>query len=193
MVNLARKQGIPLSFETDRLFVRRYVLADARHLYEAARESIREVHAFLPWCHPNYAIEDSRDWIRSVEPAWQDRSVYSFAIYDTQRSRLLGGCGVSRLDEHPVMNLGYWMRTSETSKGYASEATLGLANFAFRWLDVERIEIIMSTENTASRKVAENAGASYEGQLARRLKIHQRMHDAYLYSLTRPQLTGDPP
>lgn len=185
MINLARARGLPISFETERLYIRRYVLADAKNLYEAARESIPDVFPFLPWCHPNYAIDDSRAWIRSVEPDWKAGSSFSFAIYDGRdRTRLLGGCGLSRLDEHPLMNLGYWVRSSETGKGIATEATRGLAGFAIRHLGLARVEIIMSVHNTASQRVAERAGAVFEGRLANRLQLHGQLHDAFVYSLT---------
>ncbi len=185
MVNLAREGGVPVAFETERLYIRRYVLADAPHLCEAALESVDNIYPFLPWCHPDYTIEDSRVWIRSIEPDWKAGNGYGFAIYDgPSHSRLLGGCGLNCLDEHPVMNLGYWIRTSELGKGIAPEATLGLAKFAFRFLDVARIEIIMSTENKASQRVAEKVGADYEGRLKHRLRIHGKLHDAHMYSLT---------
>lgn len=188
MVNLARDGGVPVSFETDRFYIRRYVLADARNLCEAAQESIDNVYRFLPWCHPEYTIEDSRSWIRAVEPDWRAGTGFSFAIYDSPaHGRLLGGCGLSRLDEHPVMNLGYWVRTSELGRGIAAEATLGLADYAFRYLDVARLEIIMSTQNGASRRVAEKAGAAFEGTLKHRLRIHGTLHDAWMYSLTKSE------
>lgn len=185
MVNLARARTTPVSFSTQRFYIRRYVLADARFLCEAARESIEHVYPFLPWCHPEYSIDDSRSWIRSVEPEWKAGNQYSFAIYDSPaHNRLLGGCGLNRIDEHPVMNLGYWVRTSELGSGIAPEATRALANFAFEHLNVARIEIVMSVRNDASRRVAEKVGAAYEGKLANRLAIHGKLHDAYMYSLT---------
>lgn len=183
MVNLATT-GSASSFETERLYIRRYVLADTPRLYEAARESITEVFPFLPWCHPDYSIEDSRSWVRLVESEWDRGSTFSFAIYDRDRQTFHGGCGLSRIDEHPVANLGYWIRTGSTGQGIATEATLGLARFAFRYLGLARLEIIMSTRNERSRGVAVKAGASYEGKLANRLRLHDEMHDAWLYSLT---------
>ena len=82
-----------------------------------------------------------------------------------------------------MANLGYWLRTSATGQGFATEATLGLANFAFQHLGFERLEIIMATHNEASRQVAINAGACFEGTLRNRLQLHGTLFDAYLYSL----------
>ncbi len=189
MINLARPTTPP-GFDTERLHIRRYVLADANNLFDAAVESVETVFPFLPWCHPGYTILESRDWIRSLEPEWQAGRTYGFAIYDREKQHFVGGCGLSRIDDHPVVNLGYWLRSSATGKGIATEATLGLAGFALTQLDFERVEIIMSVANTASKRVAERAGATFEGRLRSRLRLHGKPHDAFLYSLTRDDLLG---
>ena len=76
--------------------------------------------------------------------------------------KFLGGIGLNRVDEHPVANLGYWVRSSAVGDGVATESVRGLARFGFTHLHLIRIEIIMSTENAASKKVAEKSGAKYD-------------------------------
>lgn len=183
MIDLA--SGPPLQFDSDRLTIRRYELDDAESLYAAARESIREVYRFLPWCHPDYDVSESRDWLARVEPDWQAERVYNFAIISREDGRFLGGVGLYRIDEHPVANLGYWIRSSRAGEGIATEATLGLLRYAFTHLHLIRIEIIMSVENEPSRRVAEKAGGIHEGILRNRLLLHGRGHDAHSYSLLR--------
>jgi ribosomal-protein-serine acetyltransferase len=51
------------------ILVRPLRLDDAEALYEAVRESIPEVSRWLPWCHENYAIEETRAFLYSrVDP-----------------------------------------------------------------------------------------------------------------------------
>lgn len=175
---------IPLSFKTRRLVIRRYRTSDEQALYDAARSSIAEVFEFLPWCHPDYKIEDSRDWLGGVEENWKSGSAYNFAIFNADESEFYGGCGLGQLDEHPVYNLGYWVKTASTGQGLATEATIGLARFGMQHLGAQRIEVIMSVENPGSRSVAVAAGAHFEGELRNRLHLHGRNHHAYLYSMT---------
>ena len=182
------KSDYPLEFETERLLVRRQTSADVQELFVSARDSKNELAPFLPWCHDTYSIGDSQAWIESVKPAWESQTGWSFGIRDLKSNEYLGGCGVSKIDEHPVANLGYWVKTSATGNGYAREATVGLARFALRYLQLNRIEIIMSTKNTASRNVAEKADAVFEGTLRSRLMLHGESHDAYLYSITQADL-----
>jgi RimJ/RimL family protein N-acetyltransferase len=188
-MNLARL-GAPLSFETERLLIRRYRRTDDATLFDAAGESIEEVYPFLPWCHPGYKIEESRAWLANVEGEWNRGDSFNFAIFD-KGGAFLGGCGLSRIDEHPAANLGYWVRTSAAGTGIATEATIALADFGIQKLELARIEIIMSTRNLPSRRVAQKSGATYEGLLRRRLLLHDEIHDAYLYSVTQPSHSED--
>tara|TARA_R110002072_G_scaffold3830_4_gene27277 strand:- start:24748 stop:25311 length:564 start_codon:yes stop_codon:yes gene_type:complete len=170
-------------FETARLIIKSCDPAYTDGLFQAASQSVSEVYPFLPWCHPDYQRDEAEQWLTYAKAQWQDGSAFGFSIFDRNSSQLIGGCGVSLIDDHPVANLGYWIRSGETGKGLATEATLGLADFAFRQLGLLRLEVIMSIKNPASRKVAINSGAHFEGTLRNRLLLHGQCHDAYLYSL----------
>ena len=179
---------IPLSFNSTRLLIRRYRREDEDFLYAAARESIREMFPFLPWCHPDYDRDDTAGWLDMAETNWRDGAAYSFAIFSDDGSHFYGGCGLNKIDDHPVANLGYWIRTSSTGQGMATEATIALAAFGFAELGLQRIEIIMSVRNLPSRRVAEKAGATFEGTLRSRLMLHGEAHDAHCFSLVRGDL-----
>ena len=185
MIDLSKP---PTSFETERLRLRRYELQDDSALYGAARESVTEVFPFLTWCHPDYDISETRQWLTTVESDWKQEKSYSFAITQKSDGRLLGGIGLNSIDENPIANLGYWIRSSAAGLGHATEATIGLATFGFSHLNLIRIEIIMSVENDASRAVATKAGATHEGILRNRLLLHGRCHDAHSYSLLRSDI-----
>jgi RimJ/RimL family protein N-acetyltransferase len=174
----------PTLFGNDRITLRRYESNDAESLYEAARESSAEVYPFLEWCHPEYRIEESRDWIALVYQKWMKSEWFDFAILDTRSKRFLGGCGLN-LIRAPIYtaNLGYWIRSSATGRGLATEATRLLAKFAFDQLGLKRVEIVVAEENIASLGVAEKSGAIREGILRNRLFLHGRPTDAVLYSL----------
>lgn len=178
------KGTIPFSFETERLHIRRYQVTDEDHLFNAARASIAQVFEFLPWCHPDYSRDEAREWLASVGTSWIDGNAYNFAIFNRDESQYFGGCSINRIDEHPIGNLGYWIRTSSVRSGIATEATIALAAFALREIGLQRIEIVMSVDNEASRMVAEKAGAVFEGTLRNRLRLHGRNHDAHVYSIT---------
>ena len=156
-------------------------------LFEAVEESRREISPWMHWCHPDYSIDDTRQWVTSRATAWEQGDAYSFLIMDAREKQVLGTCGIDRI--HPVhrfANLGYWIRTSRTREGAATEATGLLAKFGFLELKLMRIEIVVDGRNLASQKVAEKVGALREGLLRNRVNSGGEFRDAYMFSLVPP-------
>ena len=167
------------------ILIRTYRAEDAGTLYEAARESIAEVSVWLPWCHENYSIEESREFVSSRAQAAQGDEWYSFAIFEGDSGRFLGGVGLNFFNRvHQMANLGYWVLTSAVGRGVATSATRLVARFGFEHLGLHRIEIVAAAGNIASQRVAEKAGAVREGVLRKRLLINGDSQDAVLFSLT---------
>lgn len=166
------------------LLIRPYREEDASALYEAARESLPEVSRWLPWCHENYSIEESREFTSSRAVAAQGDEWYSFGIFEKDGGRFLGGVGINFINRvHQMANLGYWVRTSAAGRGVATSATRAVARFGFEQLGLRRIEIVAAVRNLPSQRVAEKAGGVREGVLRKRLLIHGEPHDAVLFSL----------
>ena len=166
------------------LLIRPFREEDAYLLYEAVRESVSQVSPWLPWCHQNYSIEESREFIGSRELASQGGEWYSFGIFEKNDGTFLGGVGINFINRvHQLANLGYWVRTSATGSGIATMATRLAARFGFEELGLHRIEIVAAVGNVPSQRVAEKAGAKREGVLRKRLLIHGESLDAVLFSL----------
>ena len=175
------------------LLIRPFREEDAGALYDAVRESISEVSPWLPWCHQNYSIEETREFIGSRELASQGDEWYSFGVFDKDDGRVLGGVGINFINRvHQMGNLGYWVRTSAVGRGVATTATRLAARFGFEQLGLHRIEIVVAVGNIPSQRVAEKAGARHEGVARKRLLIRGESVDAVLFSLVPEDLTLAP-
>lgn len=161
----------------------RYRPQDAPDVYAAALESVESVYPWLPWCHPGYQLHEADSWAAMQVGAWDARSCFEFVIR-TAAGDHVGGGGINNLShDHPFANLGYWVRTSQQGKGYATRAAKLLAEFGLRDLGLQRIEIMAAIGNHASLRVIEKTGAHREGILRNRLLLHGVAHDAVGYSL----------
>jgi len=172
--------------------LRAYAATDAQALYEAARESVAEVSRWLPWCRPDYALAEAVEWASSRAQLADSGQEYHFAIVGPD-ARFLGGCGLNQINRvHRYANLGYWVRTSATGRGVATEAARQLAQFAFQNTDLVRLEIVCAVGNERSQRVAERAGAHREGVLRHRLVLRGDPVDAVMYSLVRQEWVDRP-
>ena len=164
--------------------IRPFRSEDVPALFAAARESLKELSQWMVWCHAGYSLEDSARFISQSEAGWQKGEQYSFVIFDVESRAFLGSIGLSGVSQtHKVANLGYWVRSKRTQQGVASAATKLIARFALEELGLNRLELFVPVGNKASQRVAEKAGARWEGLLKKRLMLGGRPQDAVLYSL----------
>lgn len=111
------------TFSDGTILIRPFRAEDIGAVYEAVRESIREVSPWLPWCHPDYRVEETRAFITSCDEAWKNDTGYGFGVFDSQTGKFLGGVGLSQINHlHRMVNLGYWVRTTAAGCGVASRA-----------------------------------------------------------------------
>ena len=164
--------------------IRTFEPADVDSLFQAVRESLKEVFVWLPWFHPEYSRDECSAWVDSRSEAWKSGQQYSFAIYDRRDGGLVGGVELNQINRtHRIANVTYWVRTSWAGRGAATAATRLAAEFGFRELGLQRVEILAAVGNDASARVAEKAGATKEGLLRNRFLNHGKPADAVLYSL----------
>lgn len=164
--------------------LRRYAEDDVNEVYEAVRESIAELSPWLAWCDVNYSRAEAREFIQDQKRWWEQGRVYNFAVTDEQTGKYLGGCLLNNINrENSLANLAYWVRSSCTNRGVATAAAKLVARYGFTRLGLNRVEIVMAKENTASARVAEKAGARFEGELRKRVVVRDKVYDAWLYAL----------
>ena len=173
-----------LKLTDGKVMLRPYYPNDAESLYQAVRESLAELSAWMPWAHGDYSIKDSRLWIKKRSGDWKKGISYDFVIFDAVDRLYLGGCGINDIDKtYKTANLGYWVRTSATKRGVATAVTLLLARWAFQELKLNRIEIVVAIDNQPSLRVAEKVGAKREGIQRNRLVVQDKPHDGMMHSL----------
>jgi RimJ/RimL family protein N-acetyltransferase len=157
---------------------------DAPKMYAAVDESRDQLARWLPWCTPDYGLEQAEEFTRLQRKAWRDASEFTFVIIDRGSGELLGSCGLNRLDWRNLSaNLGYWIRTSAHGRGIATTATRLVLRFAFEQLKLQRVEIVAAEGNIASQRVAEKVGACKEALARNRCRGGGRPQDAYVYSV----------
>lgn len=169
------------------IIIRQYREEDVLGFYEAVAESKADIAKWLPWCHDEYSIEDSKSWITEMVPEiWRSKKGAEFVIVDSDNHKIIGGCCLEQIDVlKREANIGYWVRTSETKKGIATFACHFLIEFGFHRLQLEKIKIIPSIENTASRKVAEKLPYESVELVTDGFQIREHISDALVYTVSR--------
>ena len=130
----------------------------------------------------------ARTWLAAYEGARADGSREAFAIVD-DGGAFLGIAVVPRIDqESKTAELGYVVTPAARGRGVAAEALRQLSAWAFSELGMLRLELMISVDNGASKRVAERCGYVREGVL-RSLYVKQGVReDTEIWS----RLAADP-
>ncbi len=162
--------------------------SDAEELHAAVRESMEEVSRWMVWCHPRYSVDDATAWIRTTIAGRASGACHEFCITDDS-GRIVGGCGINHVNSADrFANLGYWVRSTCTGRGYASGAARAAIQWAFRHTTLNRLEIVVAVDNVPSQRVAQRVGAVREGILRQRVMVRSGPADAIMHSVVRSDL-----
>jgi RimJ/RimL family protein N-acetyltransferase len=155
---------IPEAIETPRLALRATRAGAGAAINVAFVESREHLRPWMPWARAPMSVEQSEEHCRTMQARWHAREELDFCFYARDDGTLVGKGGLHTIEwSVPRFEIGYWIRSSRTGRGYATEATLGLVELARAHLGAVRIEISSDTRNAASRRVAQKCGFELEG------------------------------
>jgi len=156
----------PEEFTTPRLLIRGPRKGDGAAMNEAILESLEELRPWMPWAQTAPSLEESETNNRTAVAKFVERTDLRLLVFRREDGLFLAGSGLHRINwSVPSFEIGYWLRTSCTGRGYMTEAVRGIADFAFRHLRANRVEIRCEGANARSRAVAERAGFTLEATL----------------------------
>lgn len=158
---------VPSQFETERLILRSFEVEDAVALHEALSESIDELRKhlwFLPWVSQQPTLASAEARCRTAKANFLIRADLPYLAFNKETGRLVGSVGLHRTNwTEPTTEVGYWLRSSEVGRGFASEGTRALVHWALEQLGAIRVELVTLEQNPGSRAVAERCGFTLEG------------------------------
>jgi RimJ/RimL family protein N-acetyltransferase len=158
----------PDSFESERLLIRSLRPGDGPAIHEAIVESLEELRPWMPWSHAEQSVESAEAYAREAQAAFAARRNLPLNLYLRDGGAYVGGSGLHDIDwAVPRFGIGYWVRSSMTGRGFATEAARRIAQFAFDDLSAQRVEIWCDARNERSAAVARAAGFTFEARLER--------------------------
>jgi RimJ/RimL family protein N-acetyltransferase len=133
--------------------------SDAPALKEAIAASRTELAHWTPWVLPDpdkSSVLKAR--LEKFVEQFEARVQFIYAIVDRASSRLLGGIGLYNRIAPQVLEIGCWIRSDVTGRGYATEASTALMRVAFIDCEVERLEIRVDPNNARSVAIPQRLG-----------------------------------
>ena len=146
--------------ETRRLLLRQFEISDVEAMCHVLCDS--EVMLFsMGVLKPMDVV----GWIkrRLEEYASQGFGIWCVVVKET--SSVIGYCGLTKIsdfDGQPEIELGFRLARRFWFNGYATESATSVRDYAFRTLMIPRLIALVDPGNTASIRVVEKLGMTFE-------------------------------
>ena len=126
---------------------------------EAIAVSLRDLGHWLSWAATMPSSEAERAHLVAAEASFDDDLDWSYNLFETRTDLVVGTIGLHRRVAPDRVEIGYWVRSDRTGRGYATAATHALVTAAFAHLhDTHRVEIGMDHANRASAAIPRKLG-----------------------------------
>ena len=149
-----------MDLNTSRLLLRRFTLDDAEAYWPLVSDP-----AVLRYTGeaPQRSIEAVRQ-VLATRPL-RDYAVHGFgrmACIEKSSGRLVGFCGLKRLEDLGEVDIGYRFLPDTWGKGYATETSLAVMDEWKRQATLPRVIGLVEPENLASARVLQKIGLVFE-------------------------------
>ena len=155
---------LPDRITTPRLVLRPWSAGDAPVLKALIDANIEHLRAWMPWAMKEPSPVDAiAARIELFAAHVREKSDYTVGIFLGDEA--IGGSGLHRRAGPDTLEVGYWIASSHTRRGYASEAAKALASLAFTMPHVEKVQIRCDPLNAASASVPRKLGFEHVATL----------------------------
>ncbi|EGI2115001.1 GNAT family N-acetyltransferase [Listeria monocytogenes] len=156
----------PSEFYTERLFIRMPMPGDGQVVFQAINESIEDLRRWMAFARKDQTEEEVEINIRKSYTEFLQREDLRLHIFLRETGEFIGSSGLHRINwSVPKFEIGYWINSRFSKKGYMKEAVEGIVNFALEELGAKRLEIRCDPRNTRSRAIPGKLGFKLEGIL----------------------------
>lgn len=155
---------------------------DAEVIFNTISHQRNYLRRWLPFVDMTWDIEDTLEYIYSVENSALTEKTRVFTIY--YKKSFAGVIGLTQSDMIPCCGeIGYWLHHDFQKKGIATRCVYELSCFALERLWYTQVCIQCAAENYASRKIPQRLGFNLCEIRKKDMIIRGKVMDVEVYIL----------
>jgi len=168
--------------------LRRWRPSHLDQLREAVAASLPELRRWMSWAQSLPTEAEQLDVLLSGEASFDAGVEWNYLLFVPGTDTVVGGAGLHPRAGPDTIEIGYWVRSDRTGRGYATAAAGVLSEAGFAHLPgVDRVEIRMDRANRASAAVPPKLGFRLVGQEVREVLAPGHTGIGLVWALDRPR------
>lgn len=157
---------------------------DAVTVFDAIDRNRADLRRWLAWVDASASLEDTLAFIRAEAEKHRTTGEIAAGIWFGQR--FAGAVGTHAIDWlNRKVEIGYWLGRPFRGRGIMTDACRELVRYAFRELELNRVEIRCATGNQSSRAIPARLGFTHEATLKEAQLLYGAYHDLEIWRMLR--------
>jgi RimJ/RimL family protein N-acetyltransferase len=133
---------------------------------------------------PMTTLGEAQGLIGEMLDSFEQRSLFNWMVSARDDDAVIGTCTLFRIDpRHRHAEIGYALRSDHWGRGIAGEAVALVLDWAFRRLDLQRVEADIDPRNDGSRQLLARLGFGSEGVMRQRFFVGDEATDSEIFGL----------
>lgn len=150
------------TLQTNRLLLRHFTQADLENVFTGLSHP-----DVIKYYGVNYtSLEATKAQLQFFADLEKNETGVWWAVCSIKDKTFYGACGFNNLSaQHKKTEIGFWLLPQFWGQGIITEAVQLICNYAFTTLALHRIEAIVETENSNSKKIMTKLNFTHEGTM----------------------------
>jgi ribosomal-protein-alanine N-acetyltransferase len=171
----------PQILETSRLILRRFTRADAAAYFAIFSQPDVARYTSRP---PFTQLAEAEQRVSEIIGYYANDQGFQLALERKSDAQLIGACTLHAIHhQNRRAELGYSLGRACWQNGYMHEALCALVDYAFRSMNLHRLEADIDPRNVASEKSLARLGFAREGLMRERWIVAGEISDSAVYGL----------
>lgn len=148
-------------------------------LTDAGRPYLKE---WLPWVDGTKSVEDTKSFIETTKKQFASNNGFQAGIwYQGNIAGVIGFHGMNWANRST--SIGYWLCERYRGSGVMTKSCKAIVEYAFRELNINRVEIRCAEKNLRSRAIPERLGFVNEGTIREAEWLYDHYVNHVLYGV----------
>ncbi|WP_416150550.1 GNAT family N-acetyltransferase [Salipaludibacillus sp. HK11] len=157
-------------------------LKDGEKIFNLTNKSREYLRRWLPWLDGISKLGDTNDFIKECLQGFADNNSLNTVIL--HEGEIVGVAGFNDINwSNKTAYIGYWLREESQGKGIVTRVANALTIYAFKELNLNKVEIRAAVENKKSRSVPERLGFVQEGEIRQAEWLYDHYVDHVVYGM----------
>ena len=136
--------------------------SDSAAIFKTIDSQREYLGKWLPFVEFTKKLADTEKFVDSIINASKDNFKYVFTF--RKENKFIGLIGIKNTDKlNKKTEIGYWLSKEYQKQGIMTKSVDKLCDFAFKELELNRVQIKCAIDNKSSIKIPQRLGFSFEG------------------------------